>query len=48
VHVVKTRGQIAYEEAVKKLPLYPDGTPRKQWSELSELARWSWERHSAQ
>lgn len=39
-----TRGQIDYENDVMNRPLYHDGTPRKRWEELSEIARWSWER----
>jgi hypothetical protein len=41
----KTQGRIAYESDVKRKPVYHDGTPRKQWSELSDIERWSWERH---
>lgn len=40
----KTKGQIAYEADVKRIPVYHDGSPRKQWSELSDFARSSWER----
>lgn len=40
----KTNGQIAYEADVKRKPVYHDGTPRKLWTELSTIARWSWER----
>lgn len=42
---MKTPGQIAYEEDVRRCPLYHDGTPRRSWSSLCEVARWSWERN---
>jgi hypothetical protein len=41
---MKTKGQIDYEEDVKRTPTYHDGTPRKQWSEIGDVAQWSWER----
>lgn len=40
----KTQGENAYESDVKRKPVYHDGTPRKHWVELSEIARRSWER----
>jgi len=43
--VDKTKGQIAYEEDVLNRPTYYDGEPRKHWSELCDVAQWSWERH---
>lgn len=36
------RGRPAYEADVKARPLYPDGTPRKPWEQLCEIARYSW------
>lgn len=39
-----TPGQIAYEEDVRRKPLYHDGTPRKTWAQLPEWAAWGWER----
>ncbi len=41
----RTPGQIAYEADVERVPLYPDGAPRRPWDELSALARASWERN---
>jgi hypothetical protein len=34
--------QEAYEEDVRRHPLYHDGTPRKSWD---EVARQSWEKN---
>ena len=39
-----TPGQAAYEEDVRRKPLYHDGTPRKRWDELDEIIQWSWGR----
>ena len=36
-------GQIAYEADIQAMPTYHDGSPRKIWAELSEIAQWSWE-----
>ncbi|TIR24013.1 MAG: hypothetical protein E5X34_13235 [Mesorhizobium sp.] len=36
------RGRADYEADVKARPLYPDGTPRKGWDQLCEIARYSW------
>jgi hypothetical protein len=41
---MKTQGQINYELDVERTPNYHDGTPRAKWSELSDIARWSWGR----
>lgn len=38
-----TPGRKAYEADVVARPLYHDGTPRRAWHELSEIARKSWE-----
>lgn len=35
-------GREAYEEDVRRKPLYDDGTPRPDWDALYELAQWSW------
>jgi len=40
-----TPGQLAYQEDVRRCPQYHDGTPRKAWSQLCEVAKWSWERN---
>lgn len=45
-----TPGQQAYEEDVRRQPNYHprvDGTvlPRVPWSELSAIAKWSWEKN---
>lgn len=42
--MTKTPGQIAYEEDVRFTPTYDHGIPRHSWDQLSEIARWSWER----
>jgi hypothetical protein len=39
----KTRGQIAYEENVRRNPLNHDGTKSKTWDQLTDVVRWSWE-----
>jgi hypothetical protein len=39
-----TRGQIDYEADVKNRPTYHDGTPRRTWKQLCEIAKWSWNR----
>lgn len=41
---MKTAGQIAYEKECESIPVYHDKTPRKTWAELSDIARWSWDR----
>ena len=40
----KTPGQLAYEADCDADPLYPDGSKRKTWAELTDVARWSWEK----
>ena len=37
-------GRTLYDRDVARRPNYHDGTPRKQWDELSDIARWSWNR----
>jgi hypothetical protein len=39
-------GRAAYEESLKKRPLYHDGTLRKTWQQLDSLSKWSWSRES--
>lgn len=38
-------GKEAYDLDVEARPLYHDGTPRKSWDQLSDVARWSWNRN---
>lgn len=40
----KSAGQLAYEADVAARPIYHDGTSRKTWAQLSDIARWSWTR----
>jgi hypothetical protein len=42
---MKTAGQIAYEEDVRRKPNHHDGTSRPAWDQLSDVAQWSWERN---
>lgn len=42
----KSQGQLDYEKDVAQRPLYHDKTPRKTWDQLSEAAKYSWERPS--
>lgn len=41
----KTPGQLAYEEDCRRCPHHHDGSPRRAWSEIGDVARWSWERN---
>lgn len=42
---MKSKGQIAYEQDVERRPMYPGNLgPRPTWDNLSEIAKWSWER----
>lgn len=49
--MMKTPGQLAYEEDVRRHPNYDDGSPRHGWEELPysastvEAIHWSWERN---
>jgi hypothetical protein len=45
VETMKTAGQIAYEQECEVMPRYHDCTHRLSWHELSDIARWSWERN---
>lgn len=38
-------GQQAYEQDLAARPRYHDGTPRRTWAQLDDIARWSWERN---
>lgn len=40
-----TPGEVAYSTELLAKPNYHDGTKRHQWHELSDIARWSWERN---
>jgi len=42
---VSMNGQQAYEEDVKRFPLYQDGSARKTWRQLDEIEQWSWKRN---
>jgi hypothetical protein len=43
--MTRTPGRVAYESDVRAEPTYHDGTPRRTWEQLSDVARWSWERN---
>ncbi|WP_156912310.1 hypothetical protein [Roseibium algicola] len=39
-------GQEAYEEDVRRCPLYPhNGKPRPQWDDLSDLIKSTWNKY---
>ena len=38
-------GKQAYEEDVRRMPTYHDGTPRRPWERLDEVTQWSWNRN---
>ena len=40
----KSHGREAYNEDLRKRPVYHDGKPRKTWEQLCPIARYSWER----
>ena len=40
-----TPGRAAYEADLAAIPNHHDGSPRRPWHHLSEVSRWSWERH---
>lgn len=42
---MKSAGQLAYEDELTRKPTYGDGSQRKPWDKLSDIARWSWERN---
>lgn len=37
--------QQAYEEDVRRMPQYYDGSNRPAWDTLCAITRWSWERN---
>lgn len=37
-------GRQAYEEDLRKFPVYHNGEPRPSWEKLSDIAKRSWER----
>lgn len=41
----KSHGQIAYEQDCAIEPTYGNGQPRRTWSQLDTVSRWSWERN---
>jgi hypothetical protein len=40
-----TPGQRAYERDLARQPSYHDGKPRPAWSDLWDVAKWSWDRN---
>ena len=38
----KSSAEIAYEDDVRRAPLYHDGKLRKTWDQLSAVDQWSW------
>lgn len=40
-----TQGEIAYREDVARRGVYPDGQPRRDWFELCDVVRSTWERN---
>jgi hypothetical protein len=36
--------RLAYEADVKRRPTYHDGTPRRSWDQLCDIAKRSWQR----
>ena len=42
---MKTVGQIAYDENVRRKPTYHTGKPRKAWHELDKPEQTTWERN---
>lgn len=42
---MKTPGQLAYEEDVRRAPTYHTGKARPTWDQLNDAARGSWERN---
>lgn len=40
----KTAGQLAYEADCALCPDYHDGAPRRPWTALDDVSRYSWER----
>ena len=40
-----TPGRLAYEEDVRRAPMYGDGVPRPRWRDLTAVVRATWERN---
>jgi hypothetical protein len=40
-----TQGEIAYREDCARRGVYPDGQTRRDWSQLDDLVRSTWERN---
>lgn len=40
-----TQGEIAYRADCERRDVYPDGQPRRDWSQLDELVRSTWEKN---
>lgn len=40
-------GRAGYDEDVRRLPCHHDGTARRSWEQIDELARESWRRNPA-
>ena len=40
-----THGEIAYREDVRRRGVYPDGQLRRDWFELDDLVRSTWEKN---
>lgn len=43
--LIKSPGQIAYENDLVDTPTYDDGENRRQWHQLDDITKWSWERN---
>jgi hypothetical protein len=42
---MKTRGQKAYEEDCRRMPVYHTGETRKAWDQLERFIQINWERN---
>jgi hypothetical protein len=42
--MTRTPGQLAYEADCERNPHHEDGSLRRTWAEIGDVARWSWER----
>jgi hypothetical protein len=40
-----TQGEMAYREDVRRRGVYPDGQLRRDWFELDDLVRSTWEKN---
>ena len=43
--LIKSAAQVAYENDLLITPNYPDGAARRQWNQLDDVTKWSWERN---